>query len=322
MKKIFFIAAATAMLLLSMTSCNKDQEGVYNPKQKISKIYYSGSITYNDDGETYSTPRYLSEQWEWDDNLLKSRTILSSSGSISERYTYTYEKKRLTRIDYTAVADAGRPAQYTTFSYDGKELVQADYYYDNRLEETVRFIHTDGKITAMDISYVGGKGLKHSDNAMLDMLLPLDLQMSNAYRQMNVKNATKDANVNRVEVSWTGNNISMMRMSYEDYTQTCAFTYDDKKNPYYGMCLLWSYIYEELDEMLDSPEYGSTYDKNNILTATYSDSEYYEETCTYTYTYKNDYPENCTINRNRSRGGGFLDYGYKGTDRYEFEYLK
>lgn len=320
MKKTLLIATA-ALLLLATVSCNKDQDGVYNPKQKISKIYESGSRTYND-GDSNNTPRHLSEQWEWDGNLLNSRTILSSSGSISDKYTYTYEKKRLVRIDYTAVADAGRPTEYTTFSYDGKELVQADHYYDNRHEESVRFTHTDGKITAIDITYAEEKGSTHPVNAMLSMLLPPDLQMNDAFRQMNAKNAAKNAYVTRLEVSWTGNNISMMRMTYDDYTQTCAFTYDDKKNPYYGMCLFWLYIYDEVDEMLDSPEYASVHDKNNVLTASYSDSDYHEETCTFTYTYKNDYPETCTVNRKRSRGGGYIDYGYTGIDRYEYEYLK
>lgn len=312
MKKIFFIAAA-AMLLLSMTSCNKDQDGVYNPKQKISKIYESSNWTYND-GDTYNTPRHLSEQWEWDGKMLTSRTLFFESGSISSTYTYTYEDKRISRMDYS---DLTQNVQgYLTFAYDGKELVSADLYegWNGRLDHlcTYRFTHTDGKITAIDAAYVdkGSHGNLNS-SMILDVVLPLDFQAKNI---VTYKKAKDVSNVYRYELTWTGNNVSQIRMTAGEYGGTIAYTYDDKKNPFYAS---WrsTWLVEEDYVGVDIIQ------KNNPLTVTYNSTDYEQSNATYTYTYKNDYPETCTENRKRSISGD-PDNGYTGTARYEYEYLK
>ena len=305
MKRTFLIATA-ALLLLGITSCNKDQDGVYNPKKKISKIYCS--YDYQDgDESSISAPRYMSEQWEWNGKQLLSRTLFDTDGSIDGKYTYTYEDKRLSRIDYTNMSPAAA-SSYTTFSYDGKELIQADFYYDGRLESTARFTHTDGKITAIDFSGEL-KGAIHNSNAMLNMIMPMEIQMSNAYRRLNAKKAMKSDKC-RIEMTWTGKNISQMTSNAEGETLTYAFTYDDKKNPYYGMGVEW--ISALVEPEISEPEL-SVYDKNNVLTATYT-SGLFRETATYTYTYKDDYPATCSIKDTYS--------DFVSTTRYEYEYLK
>lgn len=317
MKKIFFIAAATAMLLLSMTSCNKQKDGVFNPKQKISKIYYSYNSIYSWDFDTsyYSASRHLREQWEWDGKQLVSRTIFFESGSICETYTYTYEDKRLSRMDYS---DMTQPVSgYITFSYDGKELSSADMYegWNGKLDHcaTYRFTHTDGKITAIDVSYEAKNPGARKNSMMLDMILSFDFHAKNVVASQQAKDASDD--IIRYELTWTGNNVSQIRMTNGDYGGTFAYTYDDKKNPFYGS---WRTLWLELDGDANAID---IIHKNNPVTATFTSTDYDHNNYTYTYTYKDDYPVTSTVKTVESSSGSYFRY-YESTDRYEFEYLK
>ena len=56
MRKFVLLWAMLLPVAVSLTSCHKD--GVCNPKEKISRIYYQGS------GQ--SAEKQLSELWNWD----------------------------------------------------------------------------------------------------------------------------------------------------------------------------------------------------------------------------------------------------------------
>lgn len=309
MKKTILITVA-AVLLLGVASCNKDQDGVYNPKKKISKIYLSYESEYCWDGETdtYSAPRHLSEQWDWDGNLLVSRTSYGSGGSIVDTYTYTYDGKRLSRVDWNDLSQ--NVTGYTTFSYDGKELMSADVYsgygtpsYDC----TYRFTHTDSKITRIEYSGGNKKAGFHNNNIIMDILFPMDIQTKNRAAYLQARKASKDLDVYIYEITWSGNNISQIKMSKGSWSATFAYTYDGKKNPFYGM---WRYLEFDPEDL----------DKNNVQTRTYSNTDMYRSNSTYTYTYSDDYPMTCTV---KSSENDLQTMNWENsTDRYEYEYLK
>ena len=101
MKKtfLFLVFACVAMLF---SSCHK--EGVFNPKKKISKIYTSSSYTFN--GNTTTFDKTLSEEWTWNKNNTLAK--IDAHGSLSETTeTYTYDKKRVTRIDGVSTNTSG-----------------------------------------------------------------------------------------------------------------------------------------------------------------------------------------------------------------------
>lgn len=304
MKKTILIALA-ALSLICASSCQKDQDGVYNPKKKISKISSSSSVV--ESGYAYETPMCLNEQWTWEGDKLVSRTLFDADGEASAEFTYSYDGKRLASIAYTTNGYYCK----TDFSYDGKELSKAEHYSDGRLYSSAQFYHDDGKISAIDITYhiFVGKNVFNGES-LLDMLLPLDIQMSGVCHQNNAKGETEN-HIARIELTWEGNNITKMVSSFEGDVQTGVFTYDDKRNPFFGMGGLYPHYLVTIDQNQNDPRYY-LYDRNNILTCEVTHSSACTNS-TYSYTYEDNYPVTCTVDY-------ATKYGRK-TVCYQYEYL-
>ena len=293
------------MLLLGVTSCNKDQDGVYNPQKKISKIYlsYESEYCWSGDTDIYSEPRHLSEEWEWSGKQLVSRTLYSSDGSICEKYTYTYDDKRLSRIDWNDLSQ--NVTGYTTFAYDGKELTSADVYegyVTPSYDCTYRFTHTDGKITSVELFGGNKKAGVHNNDIIMDILFPMDVWA----KYLQVRKASKDLDAvgDRLELTWSGNNISQIKFSDG---ATYAFTYDGKKSPFYGM---WRYLEFNSEDL----------NKENVQTRTYSGPNMYRSNTTYSYTYSDDYPMTCSV---KYSSNNLQTMNWENSiERYEYEYLK
>ena len=111
---------------VSLTSCHKD--GVYNPKEKISRIYYQGS------GQ--SAEKQLSELWNWDGKKLSTITYYYNTGEIEGTEKFSYDGKRLSRIDY--ISDFG-DGSYLLFTYDGRKLDKVEVYARGNLVGTLKY---------------------------------------------------------------------------------------------------------------------------------------------------------------------------------------
>ena len=106
MKKIISLSLCVILALaisLSFTSCNK--EGVYNPKKKITAIYY----------QYPGTAKMLQEQWTWDGNLL-SKIQYYYGGTYSHSNIYKYDGKRLIEVNVDG--------DIIKFTYDGSKLAK------------------------------------------------------------------------------------------------------------------------------------------------------------------------------------------------------
>lgn len=308
MKKTILIALA-ALSLICASSCQKDRDGVYNPKKKISKIFLSNEGTLDARG-------YMREQWKWDDNKLVSKAIYYGTGDTAGLYSYAYDGKRLSSItykDFTERESKGYTSK-TDFSYDGKKLVRADYYLDGHLRCTADFTHTGGKITEIKFTYPdnseGTKGGFFDSDEMLNMIMPLDIQASDFCHQINAREKSISIIV-KVKFTWDGNNIATMESDYEGTILTNVFTYDKKRNPFCGMSALW------LNDLnAQGYNFGSTYkgfDRNNMLTCEYNNVTYNSTmSARCTYTYDGDYPITCIIDV-------ISGAGYEA--RYDYEYL-
>ena len=142
MKKTFLVLAFACVAML-FSSCHK--EGVFNPKKKISKVYtYS---TYTVDGTTTSSNRVLSEVWNWNNNILERIDHYDADGGVSGVTTFTYDKKRVVRIDESYQSLFSNYSYHVEFIYDGKYISEAKMYYGNELESTLKFTHQNGKIS-------------------------------------------------------------------------------------------------------------------------------------------------------------------------------
>ncbi len=62
MRKFVLLWAMLLPVAVSLTSCHKD--GVYNPKEKISRIYYA----YSSPDPFFNSDKELKEIWDWDGN--------------------------------------------------------------------------------------------------------------------------------------------------------------------------------------------------------------------------------------------------------------
>lgn len=305
MKKTILIAAA-AVLLLGVTSCNKDQEGVFNPKQKISVIYEQGSSTSESyDGQRWTefysddTRMYKAQEWTWDGKQLQQIKGYTTDGNLSYTQSFTYEKKKLTRVDY--VDAEYNHSSYTTFEYDGKQLVKATLYGEGRVYATCEYTHTDKKITGVTYTmYDYDKGTTPMNApiqlAMLRMTLPQGQISRNIISEQEtmMKQRKEIEYIARITLTWSGNNITTVTTTYDGGTGslTNSFTYDNKKNPYH------LYMDEETAYTVDDGTRLMFLNENNLLTARYYHDNQGEPgstvSRTYTYNYdNNDYPVSC-----------------------------
>ena len=309
------------MLLLSMTSCNKHKDGVFNPKQKISAIYYSyrsQSSWYNSDNYTwedydpYITPLYKQQEWIWDGKQLQQIKHFSSDGTLNYIETFTYGKKKLSRIDckYT-----DGDTYYSTFEYDGKgkELLRANCHESSgAIYCKVEYTHTDKKISDVEITYYDYDKKSMSSNkgrhiATMRMVMPMGQIPNRLIEIQENKINAKDAYAEKTKYSftWTDNNITRIIVTeIEDGgndTDIYNLTYDNKKNPFYGFL-------DGEDALLLE---GGNFCENNILG--------WDNDAPYVYEYdQNDYPTSCVYTYTYNSD----TYRDRSTTTHNYEYLK
>lgn len=332
MKKILVLAMATAVVSL-MGACKK--EGVYNPKQKIAKVYSESSWTSSDfDGtewhsESYTQPKELAEEWTWDGKLLTQiaypYTSEDANGNVTTKYEYTkftYDGKQLTEVS----SDWERMA----ITYDGKKLDKIEVYYsdDNASSEpnAILTFTYDGKkiskITANIEDEEIGKGkngrpqMGRMTRMLLQSLTP-DVRGTEKMLASTCEKARKSGAKGRVNVdmllTWDGNNISKIESKYMGMTvQTIEYTYDDKNNPYQG------FLFTMADDLqLEDNPLGFGNENNITSSKMYEPGDEKPYTENYTYTYDGKWPVSCTSKH--EIGGDYNRYSYTSTVYYEYK---
>lgn len=266
------------MLITGFASCTKD--GVYTPKKKISTIYLesktTSTVTATGISTSRSVPKYKSQEWIWDGNLLKEIRHFDTDGTtIRSTTTYTYNGKQLTRID-TKTTDI---EYYMTFEYDGKWLKSSMYYANGKLLNATTYTHTDKKISSYETIRYGYYDYSSDKAAEIDavykeMMKPCGFVIPSSHAH----NATKGTSESKetVELTWTDNNITSVTTTTDGGKSSIALTYDEMKNPYYG-------LYN------DEPYTPSMASENNLLSTTSP-----EEPVS-TYTYEKKYPVTQTM---------------------------
>lgn len=297
MKKTLLIIMGVA-LMIGATSCKKD--GVYNPKKKISKIYVdlksTTTISATGTSTTTTNPKHLAEEWIWDGNLLKEVRNYNADGEIEATTTYTYDGKQLIRIDN----QRGDVNSYATFTYDGKWLKSSEFYYDGRLNTSHVYTHTDKKITSYEetqYSYGLDKNeLAKVEKAYNEIMQPVGMIVPET--SLCVASKGQVERKKTVELTWTGNNLTTIVTKIDGSSSAVGCTYDDKKNPYYG---LFEQNYTCAPGMVS---------ENNLITSTSSDSPLA------TYTYDGKYPVTRTLKSSTTTQTGSLEVEMT----YTFEY--
>lgn len=280
MKKTLVLMASAAMLLLG-ASCTK--EGVFNPKEKIAKISESELQVYTSsyDGQSYTesdtTPKHVTQEWKWDDNLLTTITnyhqeqgILDDQPTtvVSSVLTLTYDGKQLVKVSDASGQD------YSNYTYDGNKLTKIESYEEGQLRSTAEITH-DGKkiaqvvVTTYEVEDKASDATRFALSTIMPNKRVLDKVLANSAKATTTQTQTLD-------FTFDGGNVTKIDMTYGEENITLEYTYDKNKNPFYG-------CYAALGE-----EGFTALSENNILSEK-STEVYTRDGATRTYTYTTNY---------------------------------
>jgi hypothetical protein len=237
-------------LTIGSYSCKK--EGVYNPKKKISRIYYQG----------YEAAKILIEKWTWDGNSLSKIT----AGDNSYFWEFQYKDKRIDRI-------TSSEGDYFIFSYDKKLLQQIELFSENgTLVDLYEFDRTKDKVTTVTNTYYGYKSNSiqqnsHYLNMVLRGFLPQPIADDLSLKQK--RNSSPDRKaatlVITYEYVWEKNNIKSLYVSYSsgDYEEY-SYKYDKFRNPFYYSFLPADILDGCVPTETNINTYNLLYSKNNV----------------------------------------------------------
>jgi len=282
-----FIAIILA-LCVSFNSCGKDPDGVYNPKQKISKIY-------EDVDNDENVMKILTQIWSWEKNQLSKIDFCSANSAdenqinnpiIYNTERYFYEKNKLSKIEQN-------DGIHTQFFYDGDKLKNVEVYDRNQsLWLSMLFTYDKNKISKIVIEEDYSMSYE-SHSMFLSCFIPQNYisKIAKCFQE-NGKNINGLITYN-VNYTYTGDNIKEMVVDiFEEESHLVLsanyLSHDTKENPFYKkntVCedFLVNFVYVLGNNFVSS--------KNNPLEITYQfgyEGSTYTENDTYKYTYTYD----------------------------------
>lgn len=261
------------LLVASFTSCTKEKAGVYSPKKKIQRVYAS----------TNTVNKFLTQVWNWKDNRIESVDYYSVNGGLSYTENFSYEGKRLVRVDDYL------NSEYTTYDYDGNNLKSASYFLKSSVQVSTTYTYENKKLSKMTET-VFDASKSRGECRLMNSLLPFPTEISEVmskYAEKAVANNTeKEIVVINWQFTWDGDNITKIVGSAESEVITIAIQYDEKTNPLKGFLTLYSL------DLQESYEDGNIiYSKNNATRIMWTETDGDNEIVTFIYQYdKDDYP--------------------------------
>ena len=279
MKKSVLLLA-TLMFLVTFSSCFKDKEGEYKPKEKIARVFYDSG---------YGDGKSLIEMWHWGDKQLQSIDHYEVGDFVfTEEFTYN-KKGQIERIDCYAYSES------VEYKYDDKNKLSKMTYYDgNNIEIELTFTHDGNKVSKIEFMTFGkgrnGSRLMAEGFNPLSLIMPQDAAEEIMKTYMKKQAETKSATAT-MDLVWEKDNVKSIKMYIGSYVYSYTMEYDDKLNPYTGFYSSYNCI----DNIINPEDYGwyggfFMYSKNNITTMKYVDSDGDAETMRYSYTYEGKYP--------------------------------
>lgn len=265
---MLLIIAGTA----PMTSCQKDETGVYTPKKKIQRIYLSSD--YLD-----KTPF---QHWEWNDDKLNTITHYSESGYKGANWIeyFTYDGNRIIRVDnYTN-------SEYITYEYDGNHLKSATVYFRNSIVCTWTASYDGDHINKLTGTIYEPFFKENLHLDPLSHLLPPTVcdNVVKCEQQMAQQRHQQETFTLVLLLTWTDDNISNIVFTGEGEYVDFQLQYDDKNCPWYNFM-------GGLEDYLLNFTTGHTgFTKHNITSMIVTEGDY-SDTLRFAYQYDSDkYP--------------------------------
>lgn len=293
MKKIIVIIIAIFSLLI-LFKCQK--EDVYNPKKRLISIF-----DYN---QNTKTP-YVS--FIYDEDELIEKAIFFDNSSFKFEYN---EDNQVSKIAGYA---NNLPYGYVLMEYLDKKLSKVSYYNNpGLLFQMDTFYRQNGNIYGFKsfISNINGKCI--DIQPVENKLFQTYLHSHSTKTIEKILSQTKSGlvQVSHTNVAYKDNNITQIETVYNNgFTTVYKFTYDNMKNPLFGL----PFALVEYFSLPSSPL--ASYSKNNFVTSSYSehfgDPTTSESIISYDLVYqKNDYPTHI-----------YSSVGHQTFLRWEFTYL-
>lgn len=269
-KSIIFCLCVTIVTLFA--SCNKDNDGIFNPAKKIHKIF--------EVNEVYGT--YVSEVWNWNGNQLSSINKYNHRGDLYATTTYHYDGDRLITVR--------NESSYATFNYKGNKIDYINVYFagDDYLKTVYTFQYKGNKLSHLNIDNKFTISLTDKKS----LVNPLKFILPEVYASVEKlieksANESKGAESITMDFTWTGKNItSVVTNMFSDHyasSEVTECTFDHKQNPVEGF----------LGSISGS---GNLYcNQNNLLSATTTSFGTPFSTTTYDYEYEGNYPVKMTV---------------------------
>ena len=293
MKKIIVIVIVI-FSLFSLNRCQK--EDVYNPKKRIISIY--------DYKQSMKTP-YVSFIYDEDETIEKA--IFFDNSTFKFEYN---EDQQVLKISGYA---NNLPYGYVMMEYIDKKLSKTCYYNNpGTLFQMDTFYRQNGTIYGYKSFVANTPGKSEQTDNSVSRLFQTYMHPHSSKNVERILSQAKSGmvQVSHTNVAYSGKNISQMETVYNNgFTTFYKFTYDDMKNPLFGLPFA-------LVEFLSIPSSPlASYSKNNFITSSYS--EHYGTPTSdvslvnYDIVYqKNDYPTHI-----------YSTVGHQTFLRWEFTYL-
>lgn len=225
MKKSFFVLTAFALCAASMitfSACNK--EGVYKPKQKISKIYYEEI-----EADKVTVEKKLKETWVWEKKKLSKIEIADGNKTIN----FSYDGNQISKVE--------SDNQVMNFSYKKKKLDKIEISKNGASYQTITVLSRDGdKVTKLSCeTQPNAKKMNDVEYCLMQMYPVFNLLFPNAVAISLTSNIDESkmhkSGTNTVvfEYTYEGNNITKVKTNNETSEIITRYFYDDKINPYY-----------------------------------------------------------------------------------------
>jgi hypothetical protein len=308
---VFFIVFLVT-LGTSFNSCQK--EGVFSPKQKISNIYADltfSKIYWDPETNQYeikeeTIPKQIVQGWTWDKNKLSKIDYWDAyfwgwdydkkfTNEIWKTDRYFYKNNRLTKIEH----DRGF---FTNVLYSGSKYNRMESYDCNQnLWLAIDFTYSNNKISKIIVEYTYEYfwDLK-TEYKLLSTIFPKSIISKVAKKSEKTRKAKKtESMIFVVNYTYNGDNVNEMAVEIDwgggeiDKVISDFVSHDTKSNPFYKRMGVI------VDEDFGFFGFGTMFvsSKNNPLEIKikYSeiyggDSDDYEGTQKYTYTYNKDFP--------------------------------
>lgn len=268
MKKLSLLLVA--FFIITLSSCHK--AGVYEPKEKISKIYTG-----------ISDEKYLSEAWNWNNKQLRSIDYYGVLGGITNTEEFFYNSNgQLVTVKSKVYKD------YTEYTYKGRKLDRARSYRDGVNTTTFIFEYDDNELSDITLVYNDAEELKSlSSEQLLSPIKYILPNVSLASIDKLLENVTpvRGSVVIELDLEWRNRNVVEIEFEYNDkYAGKVLFKHDDMKNPFRNF---FGLDFED--------NFANFANKNNVVEITYV-STLISGTENIYYTYDGKYPVTKEVN--------------------------